>query len=198
MFYRVVCRLLMPLMWWGRVRVIGLDVLPIDGPLLVVANHDSQMDPIVLAVSMRKVRPIRYLARADLWQMPGLSPILNGLRQIPVKRGAQDASAMAVAAESLRRGEAIGIFPEGKLSRGELLRARSGVTRLHEACREANVVLAAISGTTDYVRFPKRPRVSVELFAASSELADSQTLLDAVRTRVPPVVAGRGNRRDSS
>jgi 1-acyl-sn-glycerol-3-phosphate acyltransferase len=104
---------------------------------------------------------------------------------------------MQFAVESLRGGAAIGIFPEGRLSRGEVLRARSGVTRLHEACPEAKLVLAAISGTTDYVRFPKRPRVTVELFAPSPELGDAQVLLDAVRERVSPALAGRHPRRKS-
>src|SRR5437763_4318139 len=146
-------------------RVVGLDAVPRTGALLVVPNHDSQMDPIILGIALRKVRPLRYLARANLWKMRGLGPVMRGLRQIPIERGARDASAIQAAVDALRAGEAICIFPEGKLSLGERLRARSGVTRLKAACPGAGIVLAAISGTTDYVRFPRRPRVEIELFA---------------------------------
>ncbi len=184
-------RLLLPLMWWGRVRVNGLDHVPGSGPLLVVSNHDSQMDPVVLALGMRNVRSLRFLARSDLWKMAGLGPVLNGLRQIPVQRGAGDAAAMQVAIDALRAEEAIAIFPEGKLSRGKPLRARTGVTRLQQACPEAQLVLAAIAGTTDYVRFPKRPRVTIDLLPGPDGGAEAQELLDAVRDHVPPAPAGR-------
>jgi 1-acyl-sn-glycerol-3-phosphate acyltransferase len=184
-------RVLLPLAWWGRVRVSGLDAVPERGPLLVVPNHDSQMDPVVLGVALRKRRMLRFLARADLWKIPGLAPVMNGMRQIPIERGARDSSALDSATQALRAGEAICVFPEGKLSLGERLRARSGVARLGAACPEAAIVLAAISGTTDYVRFPRRPRVSIELFGAPPDVLEPQQLLDAVRERVPPVPAGR-------
>jgi 1-acyl-sn-glycerol-3-phosphate acyltransferase len=98
----------------------------------------------------------------------------------------------------LRAGEAVCIFPEGRLSRGERLPARSGVGRLAEACPEARVVLAAVAGATDYVRFPRRPRVRVELFypggAARPDEAPrdlAARLLRELRERVPPERAGR-------
>ena len=92
------------------------------------------------------------------------------------------------------------IFPEGRLSRGEQMRARTGVARLWEGCPDAEVVLCAVAGTTDYVRFPRRPRVSVRLFPPAggqprpgedpAELA--ARLLAEPRALVPPTAAGRG------
>lgn len=130
MIYTLVTRLLLPLNWWGRVRVAGLDAVPRQGPLLLVPNHDSQMDPVVIGVALRRRRQLRYLARANLWKIRGLGPLLNGMRQIPIERGAGDARALDRAVEALQAGEAICVFPEGKLSMGERLRARSGVGRL--------------------------------------------------------------------
>jgi 1-acyl-sn-glycerol-3-phosphate acyltransferase len=180
-------------------RVEGIDRVSERGALLMVPNHDSQWDPILLGVALRKRRPLRFLARANLWRIFGLKPILNALRQIPIERGAGDVQALDLAAEALRRGEAVCVFPEGKLSRGERLAARSGLGRLASACPGASVVLCAIEGTTDYVRFPRRPRVRLSFFepaggpprADEDPQAMAARLLDEIRQRVPPVAAGR-------
>ena len=195
MLYAIIARLLLPLAWWGRLRVTGLEALPQRGPVLVVPNHDSQTDPVVLAIGLRNHRTLRYLARANLWKIPGLGPVMRGLRQIPIERGAGDAMAIGAAVAALEDGEAICVFPEGKLSLGERLRARSGVGRLKAACPQSAVVLAAISGTTDYARFPRRPRVRIELFPPPAGAQEPQELLDAIRERVPPTPAGRRRRQ---
>ena len=198
MVYALVARLLLPLAWWGRMRVDGLEEVPASGPLLVVVNHDSQMDPLIVGIALRRRRPLRFLARANLWKIPGLGPVLYAMNQIPIERGAGDARALAEAIEALRGGAAICIFPEGKLSLGEHLRARTGVARLAASCPEAQLVVCAVSGTTDFVRFPRRPSVRVEFFAADSSgspEADPQdfasALLEQIRAKVPPAAAGR-------
>jgi 1-acyl-sn-glycerol-3-phosphate acyltransferase len=199
MLYALMTRLLLPLAWWGRTRVSGLDAVPRSGPLLLVPNHDSQMDPVIVGVVLRKVRPLRFLARANLWKIRGLGPILSGMRQIPIERGAGDSQALDRAVAALRAGEAICIFPEGKLSLGERLRARSGVGRLAAACPEARLVLCTVAGTTDFARFPRRPRVSVSFFAPATGQRQpdeeaavlASRLLDELRAEVPPVAAGR-------
>ena len=204
MLYALIARLLLPATWWGRLRVEGIELVPSAGPLLLVPNHDSQMDPVIVGVALRKRRRLRFLARANLWQIPGLGPILHGMGQIPIERGAGDADALAKAVEALADGAAICVFPEGKLSLGEELRARTGIARLAAACPEAQIVLCAIEGTTDFVRFPKRPRVKVTFFppddglptAADDGAAFATRLLDQVRGRVPPATAGRRAPRD--
>jgi 1-acyl-sn-glycerol-3-phosphate acyltransferase len=197
--YRLIARLLLPAAWWARMRVTGIEVVPAHGPLLVVPNHDSQWDPLVIGIALRRRRALRFLARADLWKLPGLGPVLYALRQIPIERGAGDLDAIDQAVAALRAGEAVCVFPEGRLSRGERLAARSGVGRLWWSCPEAHVTLCAVSGTTDFVRFPRRPRVRVEFFepaggqpaAAEQPQALAARLLDELRQRVPPQPAGR-------
>ena len=189
----------MPTGWWGRLRVRGVEGVPREGPLLVVPNHDSQWDPISVALALRRRRRLRFLARADLWKIPGLGPVLYGIGQIPIERGSGDAGALERAIEALRSGEALCVFPEGKLSRGERLRARSGVARLAAWCPNVRVVLAAVEGATDYARFPRRPRVSVTFFEpaggqprAEEEPAElAARLLEELRERVPPAPSGR-------
>jgi len=184
---------------WGRLRVEGLDVLPASGPVLVVGNHDSHWDPVTVGVAAIRRRQIRALAKSDLWKVRGLTPVLNGMGQIPIERGAGDATALARAIEELRRGACIGVFPEGTRSRGKVLRARSGVGRLALEVPEARIVCVAIEGTTEYTSFPRRPRVSTRFFepAGGQARPDEQPgelaarLLAEIRQLVPPAVAGR-------
>ncbi len=199
MLYDLIATLLRPVAWWGRLRTDGLETVPVEGPILVVPNHDSQWDAVLIGLALRPRRRLRFLARASLWRIPGLGPILYGLGQIPIRRGAGDAAALEQALCALRSGEAVCVFPEGGLSWGEALRARSGVGRLAQACPGVRVVLCAVEGTTDYVRFPRRPRVRVRFFAPESgEPRPDETpaevatrLLDEIRARVPPTPAGR-------
>jgi 1-acyl-sn-glycerol-3-phosphate acyltransferase len=201
--YTLIARLLAPTLWWGRARVTGSELVPVEGAVLLVPNHDSQWDPIVVALALRKRRQLRFLARADLWRIFGLAPILRALRQIPIERGAGDRAALDNAVAALTRGEAICIFPEGKLSRGRRLPARSGIGWLATACPEAHVVLCAVSGASDYVRFPRRPRVSIEFFEPAAgrprpgedPQALAARLLDELRGLVPPESAGRRRRQ---
>lgn len=192
----IACR---PLGAWGRLRVESLAALPASGPVLIVGNHDSHWDPVLIGLAARGRRQIRALAKSTLWNTLGLAPVLDGMGQIPIERGAGDADALRRAIEELRAGACIGVFPEGTISRGERLRARSGVGRLAIEVPEAKLVLVAIEGATDYARFPRRPRVRARFF----EPADGQArpgedpgelaarLLDELRSLVPPVTAGR-------
>jgi 1-acyl-sn-glycerol-3-phosphate acyltransferase len=199
MFYRLVLVLLSPLGRWGRVRVEGLELVPRRGPVLLVPSHDSQMDAVLLVLALRGVRPVRFLGRANLWRIPGLGPVLNALGQIPIQRGAGDQAAISRAVAILRAGELVCICPEGQLSGGQWLRARTGVARLWAACPQAQVVPCAITGATDYVRFPRRPRVTIRFLEPAggqpshgeNPRALAARLLADARTLAPPVPAGR-------
>ncbi len=188
-----------PVAWWGRLQVEGLETLPQSGPLLIVGNHDSHWDPVMVGIAARKRRQIRALAKSDLWKVRGLGPILDGMGQIPIERGKGDAQALARAIEALRSGVCIGVFPEGTRSRGRVLRARSGVGRLALDVPEAHVTLVAIEGTTDLTGFPRRPRIRLRFFDPVSgqprpdedpaEL--SARLLSEIRELVPPSLSYR-------
>jgi 1-acyl-sn-glycerol-3-phosphate acyltransferase len=203
--YRLLVLLGVPLRWWCRLDVSGRDALPpADQGLLVVANHDSMLDPLAIADTlMRAGRPLRFLAMDRLWSRRILAMVLDGVRQIPIRRGAGDTAALQAAVDALVDGEAICIFPEGGLSGGQQVRARTGVSRIIQAAPEVQIVLAAVSGGTDLVRFPRRPRLRVELFKekgsaklqAEDHAALAARLLGEIRERVPPVAAGR-RRRD--
>jgi 1-acyl-sn-glycerol-3-phosphate acyltransferase len=188
-----------PVAWWGRLQVEGLDSLPASGPLLVVGNHDSHWDPVMVGIAALRRRQIRALAKSTLWDVRGLGPILNGMGQIPIERGAGDTQALARAIETLRAGACIGVFPEGTRSRGKELRARSGVGRLALEVPEAHVTLVSIAGTSDLTSFPRRPKVRIRFFDPADGQARpeedagelSARLLAEIRALVPPSISYR-------
>lgn len=202
--YRAVMAVCTPAVrWWGRLQVSGLEHLPLQGPVLLAANHDSYWDPVAIGIAGLPRRQIRALAKSSLWK-PGLGRILDGMGQIPIDRGVGDARALDQAAAALRRGACIGVFPEGTRSLGRRLRPRSGIGRLAAAVPEAEVVCCSVQGTVDIPRFPSpRPHVRVEFFRPAGgglqpgespgDLA--QRLVGEIRGRAPITVAGRRRAR---
>ncbi|HEY2478164.1 MAG TPA: lysophospholipid acyltransferase family protein [Solirubrobacterales bacterium] len=192
----------LPVARWARLEVDGVEMLPASGPLLLVGNHDSHWDPVMIGVAARKRRMIRALAKSTLWDVKGLAPVLNGMGQIPIVRGAGDAQALANAIEALRGGSCIGVFPEGTRSRGKPMRARSGVGRLALEVPEAHVSCVAVSGTADLTGFPRRPRIKVHFFdpAGGQPRPDedpgdlSARLLAEIRAIAPPALSYRKRR----
>ena len=197
--YRFVMAVSAPIMRWCRLTVTGLDCLPTAGPTLVVANHDSYWDPIAIAVGARPRRQLRALAKSTLWKFPPIAWLMNGMGHIPIDRSASNEGAVDNAMTALKDGVAIGVFPEGTRSLGKPLRARSGAGRLALAVPEATVVCARTVGTTDVVRFPKRPAIRVDFFLPAGgqprpdeSAQDLMTrLLAELRDGAPPVIPGR-------
>jgi len=197
--YALAMALNLPVAWWGRLEVEGLEAMPESGPLLVVGNHDSHWDPVMVGIAARKRRQIRALAKSDLWKVRGLGPILNGMGQVPIQRGKGDKEALAKAIEILRAGACIGVFPEGTRSKGKVLRARSGVGRLALEVPEAHVTLVTIEGTSELTGFPRRPRLRIRFFDPVSGQPHpgedpshlSARLLSEIRELVPPSLSWR-------
>jgi 1-acyl-sn-glycerol-3-phosphate acyltransferase len=185
--------------WWGRLEVEGLEHVPQDGPVLMAVNHDSHWDPVAVGVAALRRRQIRALAKASLWKNPALGKVLDGMQQIPLHRGGGPDGGMTDAVRELRAGSCIGIFPEGTLTYGHPLRARSGLGRLAAEVPEAVTVNVAVTDTVAIARFPKRPRITVRFFPpAGGQLQPGESaqefttrLLDEVREYAPRVPAGR-------
>ncbi len=184
---------------WGRLEVEGVEHIPAEGPLLIVANHDSYWDPVVIGIGAIGDRQIRALAKSSLWKVKGLDKMLDGMGQIPIERAMGDAGALVNAIDALRAGACIGIFPEGTISVGRELRARSGVGRLALEVPETRIVCAAVTGAPDIARFPKRPNLNVRFFEPASGQTDpsetpaqiAERLVAEIREIAPPVDAGR-------
>jgi 1-acyl-sn-glycerol-3-phosphate acyltransferase len=197
--YRAALGIAVPIVrFWGRLQVDGLEHVPAEGPLLVVGNHDSYWDPVVIGLAAIERRQIRALSKSTLWKVKGLDKVLDGMGQIPIVRGTGDADALDRAIGELRGGSCIGIFPEGTRSLGRALRPRSGLGRLVAAVPEATIVPVAITGSTDIPRFPKRPRLQVRFLAPAEGLRPGETpaelaarVVDEIRALAPIAPAGR-------
>lgn len=125
-----------PMSWWlARWRVEGLDRVPRSGPVLIVANHISYLDPVYTAVFVHRAgRVPRFLAKHSLWRVPVLGRIMAGSGQIPVYRDSADAQhSLRAAFQALRDGKLVVIYPEGTITRdpaGWPMHSRTGVARL--------------------------------------------------------------------
>lgn len=107
-----------------RVRIEGAQHLPKTGGVLLVSNHVSYVDALLLGLYAG--RPVRFIAFAELFRVPILGHILQSTRSIPIS-AQRSKEAMRLAVEQLRAGEVVCIFPEGELTRtGEVMGFKRG------------------------------------------------------------------------
>jgi 1-acyl-sn-glycerol-3-phosphate acyltransferase len=109
--YRLLQRTVAPairVVW--RVHVQGHERVP-DGALVVAANHESLLDPFFLGASFE--RPLRFVAKEELWRFRPVGWALSACGAIPVSRGRGDRDAIAAGVRALARGDAVAIFPQG-------------------------------------------------------------------------------------
>ncbi|MCZ7647730.1 MAG: 1-acyl-sn-glycerol-3-phosphate acyltransferase [Planctomycetota bacterium] len=123
-------------LYYPRIEIGDAARIPRDGPVLFAANHpNSMLDPVVVGVTAG--RPVRYLAKAPLFDVPVLGALLRALGMIPAYR-AQDAAdvtknagSLDAGADLLAQGEALGIFPEGLTHDApQVAMVRSGAARI--------------------------------------------------------------------
>ncbi len=126
-FVRTLFRLIFKL--FVRTRVFYPEKMPKEGPVVVVANHESMLD--MFLIGYRVPRYIKWMAKEELFRYKLLGKLLRSLGAYPVKRGARDVGAARNTKSLLEQGEAIGIFPQGTRSkgRGTQLQAKPGFIR---------------------------------------------------------------------
>jgi len=96
-------------------RLIGVENVPAEGPLLVASNHLSNADPIILEAAFP--RPLFFVGKSELFRNPFFRWVLLRFGGIPVERGTPDRAAIRRARGVLEQGIALGIYPEGVRSR---------------------------------------------------------------------------------
>ncbi|MFT3757349.1 MFS transporter [Thauera sp.] len=116
-----------------RLRVEGIGQVPEKGPAVIVANHVSFVDALIIMAACR--RPIRFVMDHRIFRWPILSFIFRTSRAIPIAPASEDRAMMERAfdevARALEAGELVGLFPEGKISGdGEMSPFRPGIARI--------------------------------------------------------------------
>lgn len=119
-----------------RVEKSGLEHIPEEGPAVIVCNHVSFVDAVVIMAACR--RPIRFVMDHNIFKIPVLSFIFRTGGAIPIASRKDDPAMMerafAEVAKALRAGQLVGIFPEGRITdTGEILPFRPGIQRILEA-----------------------------------------------------------------
>ena len=94
-----------------RCRAQGAGNLPAQGPAIVVVNHKGDVDPVVIGMVFD--RPLRYMAKKELFRTRALTRLITTLGAFPIDRGAGDREALRTSLEVLARGEVLLMFPEG-------------------------------------------------------------------------------------
>lgn len=156
-----------------RVRVEGVEHVPLEGSAILVFNHMSVLDgpSLVIETARRRRRKVRFLVAAEIMNKGLIGVILRSFDQIPIQRGARDAHALDEALETVRRGTIVALAPEGKLNEDDergLLRMKSGIARM-ALPTHAPIIPVGIWGTHElwpksgakWTRFLRRPPLAL-------------------------------------
>lgn len=184
-----------------RLRTAGLDRIPERGPALLICNHISFVDPIVISAAVR--RPIRFIMEHTIFEIPVMKTVFRGMKAIPVAPQKENPEvyerAFDVVAAELRAGHLVCIFPEGRLTRdGEIEPFRAGMLRILQET-PVPVIPMALSGLwgsmfsrysrTWWRRLPRRLFARIELAAGepvppeAASLEHLQAMVASLRTR---------------
>jgi len=168
LFYRSLRAVVRAVAWiLFHFTVAGAEDLPPTGAAVVVANHQSWLDPIILPLALP--RKPAFLAMEELWRIPviGLVMRIYGPLAIPLNRGAVDATALKRSLRALQGGALLIIFPEGGISPDGRLRPFHDGAAMLAARAKAPLVPVAILGTGDALPlgrlWPRRRPITVRI-----------------------------------
>lgn len=135
----------------------GMNNLPMTGPVLVVANHQSYLDPPLVGCAMPR-RQFDFLARAGLFEIGWLKPLITALHSVPIKENGSDPASIKEILRRLEAGRVVLVFPEGSRTHdGEMGEFKRGVALLLRRSR-CPVLPVGIAGAYDAWPRGSRPR----------------------------------------
>ena len=146
-FVRGFVKLLFRIFW--RFRIRGTEHVPLQGGLIVAANHISYFDPP--AVGCALPRQLTYMAKSELFDIPVFGKLIGALGAYPINRGRGDIGAIKRSVALLREGHAIAMFPEGTRNFEGKSGAQAGVALL-ASLSGAPIVPAYVGGTDAVAR----------------------------------------------
>jgi 1-acyl-sn-glycerol-3-phosphate acyltransferase len=187
-----------------RLHVMGREHVPRAGAALLVSNHLGLLDPLAIAVRLR--RKLRILAKAEVFDWPVIGGLARWSLVVPIRRGERDVVALATLEQIVRDGHCILIFPEGTYAKppqpAALLPFKTGAVWL-AAQAHVRIVPVAIWGSERvwaprrgwklwhrpkvYVRFgePYYPPLPADLSAPNARQAVADDMARRIRALLP-------------
>lgn len=146
---------------WVRWDIASVERIP-DGPAILVANHRSYFDPLAIGMALARIgRPVRFLGKKEVFDVPVAGNLVAMLGGIRVERGSGSDEPLEAAAAALAAGELVALMPQGTIPRGPAffdpeLKGRWGAAKLAKLSR-APVVPIGLWGTERV--WPRNARV---------------------------------------
>lgn len=168
-------------LYYSRIEVEGRERLPAGGAVLFVANHpNSLMDPALIGYTAQ--RPVHFFAKAPLFDVPVFGALMHALGMVPAYRGQDDKASVRknletldVGTKYLGRGEAVGIFPEGKThDREGLEQVRTGAARIAWPAVQAGTAVTIVPLGLNYER---KERIRSAIWVRVGEPLEAQAWL---------------------
>lgn len=160
--YRIGSSILIPVMNLITKRNwLDTQKIPKSGPVIFYSNHVSYLDALVLAhILFKNGRAVRFIGKEAVFKIPVVGWVLRKAEQIPVKRQSDSAAvALAEAIAALKMGHAVGIYPEGTLTRDPDLWPMTGKTGAVRLALSANAPLIPIAQWGDQLIWPPYSKV---------------------------------------
>ena len=111
---------------YHRLTIASPCKLPRSGPAILVSNHVSSLDPLLIQAASPRL--ITWMMAREYYELRGLNPIFRAIGAIPVQRSGRDLTATRAALRALNEGRILGVFPEGRIETSrELLPFQTGV-----------------------------------------------------------------------
>jgi 1-acyl-sn-glycerol-3-phosphate acyltransferase len=146
----------------ASIHASGVEWLPVEGPVILAANHLTNFD--VIAIQLSLPRPVYFMGKSELFVNPVMDYVFRNLGSFPVNRGMHDEWALSHAKKVLEKRRVLGMFPEGTRSKGKgLSPAKTGAARLalDTGCP---IVPLAVEGTTCLLKhLPRRVQIKITL-----------------------------------
>jgi 1-acyl-sn-glycerol-3-phosphate acyltransferase len=158
-----------------KLDVNGLEYLPLEGAVVLAANHVTNFDVFPMQISLP--RPIFYMGKAELFKVGILDAAFRRMGAFPVHRGEKDQWAMRHAARVLEHGQVLGMFPEGTRSQGRGLGvAKTGAARLAIDAHCPIMPMALLGSDRFFRQFPRPTSLTVSLLPPILPTADDTPL----------------------